>query len=242
MAWPSASARTKNWGTEILTDTDLESELDLLHSYINDMMNSSTGHKHDGTTSEGPKIATGGIANDAVTFDQIDDDGNFGPFTGDWQFNEIAFPEGTAPSTAASEMKIYTKDTSGQPELFVREESDGDEIQITSGGSLNVNTNSLIKAWVNFTGTSTVTINDHYNVSSITDNGTGDYTVNYTTAFGSINYAFVATARADSDTTPLYTSTKAAHTTSASRFICVRGTNESAFDSATVNCIAIGDQ
>lgn len=50
----------------------------------------------------------------------------------------ISVPEGSAPSTAASEGALYTKDTSGQPELFYREESDGDEVQITSGGSLNV--------------------------------------------------------------------------------------------------------
>ena len=58
--WPSDSVRTKDWGTEILTDSDLETQLDLLHSYIQDMMNSSTGHKHDGTSNEGPKIALNG--------------------------------------------------------------------------------------------------------------------------------------------------------------------------------------
>lgn len=62
MAYPATSARSKNWGTEILTDADLEAQLDLLHAWLNDAFNSSTGHKHDGTTSEGPKIATGGLA------------------------------------------------------------------------------------------------------------------------------------------------------------------------------------
>ena len=40
----------------------------------------------------------------------------------------------------------------------------------------------VAKAWVNFNGTGTVAIRASYNVSSITDNGTGDYTVNFTTA------------------------------------------------------------
>lgn len=57
MAWPSASARTKNWGTEILTDTDLEAQYDLLHSYFNDSLNATTGHAHTGGTSDGPKIS-----------------------------------------------------------------------------------------------------------------------------------------------------------------------------------------
>jgi len=49
------------------------------------------------------------------------------------------------------------------------------------------------KAWVNWNGTSTVAIRGSFNVSSITDNGTGDYTVNFTTAMTNTNYATVGT-------------------------------------------------
>jgi hypothetical protein len=45
------------------------------------------------------------------------------------------------------------------------------------------------RAWVNFDGTGTVAIRASGNVSSITDNGTGDYTVNFTTAMPDANYA-----------------------------------------------------
>ena len=45
------------------------------------------------------------------------------------------------------------------------------------------------RAWVNFNGTGTVAIRASGNVSSITDNGTGDYTVNFTTAMADVNYA-----------------------------------------------------
>ena len=52
------------------------------------------------------------------------------------------------------------------------------------------------KAWVNFNGTGTVAIRGSYNVSSITDNGAGDYTVNFTTAMPDANYApAIATQR-----------------------------------------------
>jgi hypothetical protein len=44
------------------------------------------------------------------------------------------------------------------------------------------------KAWVNFNGTGTVAIAASFNVSSITDNGTGDYTVNFTTAMSDSNF------------------------------------------------------
>jgi hypothetical protein len=55
----------------------------------------------------------------------------------------------------------------------------------------------LCKAWVNFNGTGTVAIRASYNVSSITDNGTGDYTVNFTTALVDANYSVVATGGND---------------------------------------------
>jgi hypothetical protein len=49
------------------------------------------------------------------------------------------------------------------------------------------------KAWVNFNGTGTVAIRASGNVSSITDNGTGDYTVNFTTALTDANYVATST-------------------------------------------------
>jgi hypothetical protein len=51
------------------------------------------------------------------------------------------------------------------------------------------------KAWVNFNGTGTVAIRASGNVSSITDNGTGDYTVNFTTALPDANYSAVGSSR-----------------------------------------------
>ena len=47
------------------------------------------------------------------------------------------------------------------------------------------------KAWVNFNGTGTVAIRRAFNVSSITDNGTGDYTVNFATALVDADYSAV---------------------------------------------------
>jgi hypothetical protein len=56
-------------------------------------------------------------------------------------------------------------------------------------GTGGINGAQLAKAWVNFNGTGTVAIRDSYNVSSITDNGVGDYTINYGTALNNNNYA-----------------------------------------------------
>jgi hypothetical protein len=57
------------------------------------------------------------------------------------------------------------------------------------------------RAWVNFNGTGTVAIRASGNVSSITDNGTGDYTVNFTTAMPDANYSATCGA-CRSDGTP----------------------------------------
>ena len=67
-----------------------------------------------------------------------------------------------------------------------------DTLQNTAGTkSVPVNTvvDGSAKAWVNFNGTGTVAIRTSFNVSSITDNGTGDYTVNFATAFADTSYS-----------------------------------------------------
>jgi hypothetical protein len=60
------------------------------------------------------------------------------------------------------------------------------------------------RAWVNFNGTGTVAIRASGNVTSITDNGTGDYTVNFTTAMPDVNYSAVATGYSDRTGTGTY--------------------------------------
>ena len=66
------------------------------------------------------------------------------------------------------------------------------------------------KAWVNFNGTGTVAIRASFNVSSITDGGTGIYTVNFTNALADANFSAVQTTGAGTGTGKLafgYTAT-----------------------------------
>jgi hypothetical protein len=80
----------------------------------------------------------------------------------------------------------------------------------------------IAKAWVNFDGTGTPAIRGSFNVSSITDNGTGDYTINFTTVMPNSNYAGVVTSGQASDGTNLWVCTKNANavpTTSAWRIV-----------------------
>ena len=66
-------------------------------------------------------------------------------------------------------------------------------------GTKTITTDDLIdravcRAWVNFNGTGTVAIRASFNVTSITDNGTGDYTVNFTNAMPDANYCVTTSA------------------------------------------------
>ena len=56
MAYPSDLSRTKNWGNEVLTDSDLEGQFDLIINWVDAFADETSGHKHDGTSNEGPKI------------------------------------------------------------------------------------------------------------------------------------------------------------------------------------------
>ena len=97
------------------------------------------------------------------------------------------------------------------------------------------------RAWVNFNGTGTVAIRGSGNVTSITDNGTGDYTINFTTAMPDTNYGITAYSRSDSALTAysyLITSNSAdTKTTSAlrisSRFTS-SGSGSGVYDSSEV--------
>ena len=51
------------------------------------------------------------------------------------------------------------------------------------------------KAWVRFSGISSVTVNASYNVSSVTRNGTGDYSITFTNAFTDTNYVVTGTCQ-----------------------------------------------
>jgi hypothetical protein len=90
------------------------------------------------------------------------------------------------------------------------------------------------KAWVNFDGTGTVAIRASYNVSSITDNGTGDYTVNFTTAMPDANYSVCGTTGTSfKGVTLTAPSPSAALTTSSCRINA--STPATDFDMATVH-------
>ena len=84
--------------------------------------------------------------------------------------------------------------TIGGPTTFTDNVTLGTSLLATPSGATP---SYLCRAWVNFNGTGTVAIRASGNVTSITDNGTGDYTVNFTTAMPDANYCALVTPSND---------------------------------------------
>jgi hypothetical protein len=114
----------------------------------------------------------------------------------------------------------------------------------TSGGDLSFNSgygSSAVaygcRAWVNFNGTGAVAIRASGNVTSITDNGTGDYTVNFTTAMPDANYTAVYGSGEGTATSGLRVAASSGNTTTTSR-IAIRNLSNSLQD-AEVICVSV---
>ena len=122
-------------------------------------------------------------------------------------------------------------------------------IQNTSGGSSSTPEQieqGRAKSWVHFNGSGTVSIYDSFNVSTLTDNGTGDYTISFTTAMANTNYAVATTQPAQHNFTQAILGVEQDHTsafaTGSIRVQSVKTGNNSAVD-RDVQCVVIfGDQ
>jgi hypothetical protein len=103
---------------------------------------------------------------------------------------------------AAGEVFYVGASNATTPDLIVANASGLERARITDAGLFQFNsgfgsvaTAYGCRAWVNFNGTGTVAIRASGNVSSITDNGTGQYGVNFTAVMPDTNYSFVGLAR-----------------------------------------------
>ena len=99
-------------------------------------------------------------------------------------------------------------------------------VETSSGGPVTLTQQNAAKAWISFTGTGTVAIRSALNMSSVTDNGTGDYTLNFTNAMADANYSFALchhylTATIDSGISVQARGGSASVTTTSIRIACM---------------------
>lgn len=102
----------------------------------------------------------------------------------------------------------------------------------------------VAKAWCVFNGTGTPAMTTNYNMdASITDNGTGDWTVSFTTDFSSANYAITGMANRQSSTDGCFLGLNSSSTFAAGTVrIVTTLPGGSQFDSSYVSLVAFGDQ
>jgi len=98
------------------------------------------------------------------------------------------------------------------------------------------------KAWIVFNGTGTPAINANYNVSSLTDLATGRYTVNFTTAFSSVNYSAVGMLIRDLSTGIATTAQDTSTVPTASGFSVMTQSSGTPTDFTFVHMQFFGDQ
>ena len=92
------------------------------------------------------------------------------------------------------------------------------------------------RAWVNFNGTGTPAIRASGNVSSITDNGAGDYTINFTTAMSDANFAAIASCSDDASGSNIPGSVSIVSQTTSTVRLLVRDSGSGAVDRVSVHC------
>lgn len=111
-----------------------------------------------------------------------------------------------------------------------------DVLQSRSGGATTFTGQYTAKAWVNFDGTAvTITPAASGNIGSITDNGTGDYTLNITSALTDGNYSWTTNSSgASTYSYGLYLTAQAAPTSSALRLLA-RNNSGTSSDMLSVN-------
>ena len=115
------------------------------------------------------------------------------------------------------------------------------DITITSEGGAATQSlqQGLAKAWANFDGTGTAALRDSFNVSSLTDNGTGSYNTNFTNNTNNSNYAVTTNGARGNDQRMgvVYTT----NTTSSSRVFSSDFTTTSGEDSDFISNSILGD-
>lgn len=164
----------------------------LLQQY--DFQTPSTGFSY--TFAAGTQVLVmnpaGTLATGTITMPSSPADGMTITFSSTEQITALTLSGNTGQTIGGTQVTLLPANSAVQ---FIYRLSTTTWYRITSSAIGNIGTAPLYasRAWVNFNGTGTVAIRASGNVTSITDNGTGNYTVNFTTAMSDENYSACVT-------------------------------------------------
>ena len=127
-------------------------------------------------------VTTAKIANNAITLAKMAG-GTDGQII---TYDASGDPVQVGPGTSG---QVLTSAGAGAPPTFAAAAGGGSDTSLSNLSATGEN--KVAQAWVNFNGVS-FGVRDSFNVSSVTDNGTGEYVVNFTAAMANVNYATVA--------------------------------------------------
>jgi len=116
-----------------------------------------------------------------------------------------------------------------------------DTIQSTGGGAATLTNQSAAKSWVNFNGNGTIAARNSLNLSSLTDNATGKYTVSFTSSMTGDNYSVSGHSASDGSTWDFWMGSSNGYPTSSNVGV-ESGYGASTYNDATyVFCTINGD-
>ena len=155
---------------------------------------------------------------------------------------------GTGASTALDAWNNLVQSASTTVEGAVEKATSAEVIAETADKYADAATmkshNGIAKAWANFDGTGTISIRNSYNVSSITDNGTGLYTLNLSITMANSDYVVGGSAKAADSTTSsprIVAPTSSATTTTTSCQVSTESGGNSRTDCALISVIILGE-
>lgn len=113
----------------------------------------------------------------------------------------------------------------------------------TAAGAQSVDHNAFAKMWANFTSQTTTALNDSYNVTSVTDNGTGDTDLNLTNDMTDTNYAQLTASGSSSTDASVNVINVASTDKLVGAARCLQGnpSSQTAVDSPNGTCVIHGD-
>jgi hypothetical protein len=184
--------------------TKIDGNNGVLQSY--DFQALTTGFSYTFATGTTTLIAqpAGTLATGTITMPGSPADGMVVTFMTTQQITALTIAGNTGQSIGGSQVSLMAANSAMS---FVYRLSNTTWYRNTPAALGNVGTAPVYaaRAWVNFNGTGTVAIRASGNVSSITDNGTGNYTVNFTTAMSDANYSVTALSSRDASTSNIIT-------------------------------------